>query len=392
MEKRERRFAKAESPLIVERLSRWEQLEEIRPALEKMLESSAPEVGAFSTFEFLQAWWAAYGNDNGRELFFLACRVPGGDIVAVAPLFREKELRRWVLRLVGDTSDDVDGFDLLACKGFESDAVAAWGRWLAAKRSEWSSLQLNSVPTGSRLLAEFRSVCRSHGFASREVTISHRVIQLPSDWEQYRRQLSSKMRFSISHQMRAAEQKWHPSLHLCQSEAEALEWLGLLAEWQGVRWSSRGIDGKFRWDRRRLFYEKLVVGLVRTGDLRFWALVANEQVLALELGCRFRGHYIGIHPAFDPALASYSPGVVLRAMILQHLMREGMELYDFGAGDEEYKRRWANERRTFSNLCCAPLWTSAGLRVRLDNVVDGTRKKIKWLLSRAGYARVSATR
>ena len=391
MKQRERHIAKLESPLIVEKLSRWQQLEEIRPALENILQSSTPEVGAFSTYEFLRAWWEAYGGGNGRELFFLTCRVPDGDIVAVAPLFREIELRRRVLRLVGDTSDDVDGFDFLAANGFELHAVAAWGHWLAARRNEWSTLELNSVPTGSRLLADFRAVCRSEGFASREVTISHRMIQLPSDWEQYRQGLSSKMRFSISHQMRVAEKKWHPSLRLCQSEAEALQWLTLLAKWQDVRWSSRGLQGKFGWDRRRLFYERFVIGLLRIGDLRFWALVANDQVLAVELGCRFRGRYVGIHPAFDPALVSYSPGVVLRAMILQHLMREGMERYDFGAGDEKYKLRWANERKTFSNFSCAPHWSRAGLRLQFDNHVDRARSGVKWLLRQAGYARVSAT-
>jgi len=380
MKKQERHIAKPESPLIVERLSRWDQLEEIRPALENMLQSSAPEVGAFSTYEFLRAWWEAYGDSNGRELFFLACRVSNGDIVAMAPLFREKELRRRVLRLVGDTSDDVDGFDLLAANGFESRAVVAWGQWLAANRSEWSTLELNSVPTGSRLLADFRAVCKSQRFASREVTISHRVIQLPSDWEQYRQRLSSKMRFSISHQMRVAEKKWHPSMRLCQSEAEALQWLALMAKWQNVRWSSRGIRGKFEWNRRRLFYEKFVIGLVRNGDLRFWALVANDQLLAVELGCRFEGRYVGIHPAFDPALAPYSPGVVLRTMILQRLIRDGMERYDFGAGDEKYKLRWANERKTFSNFCCAPHWSQAGLRLQINNVVDCTRKMVKSLL------------
>ena len=193
MKERERHVANPESQWIVERLSRWERLEEIRPSLENILQSSTPEVGAFSTYEFLRAWWEAYG--NGRELFFLACRVPDGDIVAVAPLFREIGLRGRELRLVGDTSDDVDGFDLLAAKGFESRAAAAWGQWLAANRGEWSTLQLNSVPTGSRLLAEFRAVCQSEGFTSREVTISHRMIQLPSDWEQYRRRLSCKDAF-----------------------------------------------------------------------------------------------------------------------------------------------------------------------------------------------------
>ena len=71
-------------------------------------------------------------------------------------------------------------------------------------------------------------------------------------------------------------------------------------------------------------------------------------------------------------------------------MSEGAERYDFGAGDEEYKRRWANERKTFSNFSCAPHWSRAGLRLQFYNRLDRARKGVKWLLHQAGYARASA--
>ena len=344
-----------ESNLKVVCFSRWQELEKIRPAWGDLLLNSPCLVGAFSTYEFCKAWWDAYVSSD--ELFILVCTRADGDVVAIAPLFRQKERGEFVLRLIGDTSDDVDGFDCIVKKGFESNAAKAWIRWLLDHRASWSRLELNSVPTESPVLHGIRVACESSGLAIRESFISHRGIVLPTSWDEYLRKLSAKMRFSISHQHRALKNRYQLTLRKSDSEAESLQWLRVLVVWQKTRWSYRGIQGKFEIEQRRRFYESFVSALSRNNTLSFWAMFADDRLVALELGCMFRDQYIGIHPSFDPDLASFSPGVVLRALVLQKLIEQGTTRYDFGAGDETYKVRWANETRSFSNFSCAPRWS-----------------------------------
>lgn len=364
-----------EGNLNVVCFSRWQELERIRPAWEALLLNSPCIVGAFSTYEFCKAWWDAYGSRN--ELFILVCIRADGDVVAIAPLFRQKEHGEFVLHLIGDTSDDVDGFDCIVEKGFESNAAKAWIRWLLDHRASWSRLELNSVPTDSSVLHGMRVASESSSLAVWESFISHRRIALPTRWDEYFRKLSAKMRFSISHQHRALERRHQLTLRHSDSEAESLRWLRVLAAWQKARWSDRGIRSKFEFEKRRRFYESFVSALFRGSTLSFWALFADDRLVALELGCMFRAQYIGIHPSFDPELASCSPGVVLRALVLQKLIEQGTRRYDFGSGDETYKVRWANEVRSFSNFSCAPRWSRQGFKLHCNNWIKETRIFLK---------------
>jgi CelD/BcsL family acetyltransferase involved in cellulose biosynthesis len=188
------------------------------------------------------------------------------------------------------------------------------------------------------------------------------------------------MRFSISHQHRVLQKRHQLTLRQSGSEAESLQWLRVLAAWQKTRWSDRGIQGKFEIEKRRRFYESFVSAIFRVSTLSFWAMFADDRLVALELGCRFRAQYIGIHPSFDPDLASCSPGVVLRALVLQKLIEQGTRRYDFGAGDETYKVRWANEVRSFSNFSCAPRWSRQGFKLQCNNGIEEARIFLKRVL------------
>ena len=151
------------------------------------------------------------------------------------------------------------------------------------------------------------------------------------------------MRHSIAHQVRSASGRYRMAARRCVTEAEAISWLSKLANWQNSRWSKRGIPSKLECPARRLFYEQFVRGLFGRNQLSCWALFADDQLVAVELGCRSKDCHVGIHSGFDPAMATLSPGVILQAFLLQSLIGDRMARYDFGSGNEGYKLRWANE-------------------------------------------------
>lgn len=373
----------SEHPLKVESFRQWQDLEQLRPAWDALLESSALSVGIFSTWEFCNSWWSAYGAD--RELLCLVCSRDDGSAVAIAPLYRERSRTGRTLRLIGDDSDDVDGFDCIVQRGFERAAAHAWLEWLRANPAEWSCLELNSVPSDSPVLAEIRNGCKSSGLVTRESATSNRTILLPSSWEDYLHSLSKKMRYSISHQLRSSSEQYRLVARRCATETDALFWLAELAKWQNSRWSERGITGKFEWQQRRAFYEEFVLALFQRKWLSFWALFADDELVAVELGCRYKNRHVGLHPGFDPAFATLSPGVVLRALILQSLIADGVARYDFGAGDDAYKLRWANELKFFSNFLCARRWTAPANQLLVANTLGQTRNILKKVLPSAAF-------
>jgi hypothetical protein len=59
-------------------------------------------------------------------------------------------------------------------------------------------------------------------------------------------------------------------------------------------------------------------------------------------------------PAYDPAMARYSPGALLLAAVCEWAASTGRRTVDLGRGDEEYKQRFANAAIPLSRILIRP--------------------------------------
>jgi Acetyltransferase (GNAT) domain len=66
--------------------------------------------------------------------------------------------------------------------------------------------------------------------------------------------------------------------------------------------------------------------------------------------------------AHDEAARSLSPGTVLTALTIRHLLeQEGVTELDFGRGDDEYKSGWTGQLRMRGGVLLCPWWQPSGL-------------------------------
>jgi len=85
--------------------------------------------------------------------------------------------------------------------------------------------------------------------------------------------------------------------------------------------------------------------------------------------------------AHDEAARALSPGTVLTALMLRHLLeREGVAALDFGRGDDAYKAGWTGRRRQRIGVLLCPPWNPAGLlavaRHLLGQIAAAVRKTV----------------
>ena len=65
--------------------------------------------------------------------------------------------------------------------------------------------------------------------------------------------------------------------------------------------------------------------------------------------------------AYDEAFKAHSPGTVLTALTLRHLLdQEHATEIDFGRGDDDYKQGWAAQRRQRIGLLLVDPWRLSG--------------------------------
>ncbi|MGE0226779.1 MAG: GNAT family N-acetyltransferase, partial [Acetobacteraceae bacterium] len=110
------------------------------------------------------------------------------------------------------------------------------------------------------------------------------------------------------------------------------------------------------------FNTALMHACSRLGTLRLGVWFLDEVPIAAQFWVVEDGIATVLKLAHDDAFRSHSPGTVLTALMLRHLLdREGVREIDFGRGDDAYKAGWAKCRRPRMGLLLATPWRAGGL-------------------------------
>ena len=114
--------------------------------------------------------------------------------------------------------------------------------------------------------------------------------------------------------------------------------LGTLLAWKSAQYRRTGAYDAFSHGWVVEVLERVVaspIGLLS-------ALWSGDDLVAVHLGMRSGRVLHWWFPAYDPAFARHSPGLVLLRELLDAAPAEGIGLLDFGKGDEDYKSWFAN--------------------------------------------------
>jgi len=134
-----------------------------------------------------------------------------------------------------------------------------------------------------------------------------------------------------------------------------------------------------------------LLSIARRGCLRIYILYINNEAAAFEWGIKYMGTFYLRAMGFDPKWQAWSIGTVLFLKVLEGLIKEGnVNNMDFGVGDAEYKRIYANTRidtrsffifpdRFYPKLLNAVRMAIAGLEIASVFVANklGLKRKIK---------------
>ncbi|WP_193222348.1 GNAT family N-acetyltransferase [Alkalilimnicola sp. S0819] len=325
-----------------------------------------PEQSLYRTPEWVRYFRLA---EPGSPVLLAQARDGRGELAGLAPL----RLAQYRLRYeLGTRCLAVDSIPCLALMGGEPlwpAEPAAFEQLLRRLRAQMDgraeALYLSSVRVGGLFwhYLQERSL-RQLGYALYvpDGERLRRSIAIPDDLAAYLTQFSAKTRNTLRRKLRRAEER---GLRVWRAErAEQVpQWLRDASRVHRQSWQRRELGTSIRDEpdqRRQLEL------LAEAGLLRCYLLYAGEHACAFVLG-RQHGdvfHYAGV--GYDPAMAGYSPSVVLLLHIIQDLSRHRpARLMDLGLGDQEYKRHFGNRnyrdapvlllRRSLHNRCRSSL-------------------------------------
>jgi CelD/BcsL family acetyltransferase involved in cellulose biosynthesis len=286
----------------------------------------------FQSPAWLIPWWNSF---HPGELITLAFREQQ-HLIAVAPMF----LLDGTIRLIG--AGNTDYLDILCEPQFICPVLQLLFNYLSNRRSEWDSCDFMDLPSSSLLLrvdtsALFRNrpseCCVCPVAKAKELNISKKLL---GNLESARRHLERSGGFVVEQ----ADDGSVPAM------------IDAFIDLHEVRWKMKGSAGVLCSEDVREFHRRGAPALSRAGLLRLYGLRHQGRWIAVHYCLSGHGrtyYYLG---AFDPSMASYSPGNLLTHHSMMRAIESGDCEYDFLRGREANKYRWgAQDTKTFRLLC-----------------------------------------
>lgn len=235
--------------------------------------------------------------------------------------------------------------------GAEADAALPAGRSLARALRFDRPARLELLDPGESAIAVFRQ-----GLAADRIAVMafehagnwHELLGLGVGWDAYLAARPPALRTTISRKLARAARDMR--FELVRSPGPELE--AGIAAYETVRAASWKPHEPFPRFDAALLRAAATAGVLRFGMLR---QATDSQPVAAQYWIIDRGGQRAtvLKLAHAEAARAASPGTVLTAMMIRHLLEDGVRELDFGRGDDDYKRLWVGARRQRIGLLLA---------------------------------------
>jgi len=297
----------------------------------------------YQTFEWFAAWWLSFGG-GGSLLVFLAYEADG--LAGLAPLCIRKRrvngVAEDVVHFIGAENFAADYCDFLV-PGERPDILVELLHAICNERPRWTVLDLSNVPSHSRHVERTAEFFSTIGLPVISRTLCDAPACVFGTREDSKKLVNKK---SLKRHYNYFVRNGILVFKHCDTEHEIRHYFDAFFEQHVRRWAKTATPSMFLSDRNRSFYRTLVGVLHPTGWLRFAVLLYNEEPLAFHLGFEYKGRFLWYKPTFNPEYSKKSPGEVLLKLLLEYAISKGLDEFDFTAGGEAFKYRFANTIRT----------------------------------------------
>ncbi len=290
---------------------------------------------------WVDAWWHSFG--VGRDPFFVVgwC---DDSIVGIVPLMIDSGIRH--AQFIGHPLNDRNG--AICLDGYLDPLWSATLDLLAR-----SGVVSADFP---ELLDADANALSSVGRVGVQLTPGRPspVIDLPATWDEFlARHDGPRVRRWYREERRLADLGTIRFECLAGDDAST----GLMYEFHRSRverWSFTGqlteLAEAERSDEFARFLARLARNLAPDRMLRLGRLHAGTDVVAQDLYFVWPGVTLNYMKTYQPGLRNYSPGRHATLAGIRHFISEGLPVFDFGRGDEQYKFSLGARNRDLSGI------------------------------------------
>jgi len=322
--------------------------------------AASPSNSVFLTWEWISTWWEIF--KEGKSLRVLAF-FDGDTLVGVAPFYlKERRIAGMFtireLRFLGcGESVRSEYMDIVSPAEHRKECVERTAHSLANSR-DWDIAVLNDLSPDS-LLAPALPQHFSRVEILDQGPCYHVVV--PDTFNAYLQSIDRNKRGNIRTCRRNLERDFTVSYRRLGPEDNLEGWMTDFKRLHAERLRERGLPSKFSDPR----YSDLHTKVSRLFQERGWLFAAslrlNDETVAARYDYIYNNKVYDYQTGFDPRFGKQGVMQALISYMIEDCVNNKIGEFDFLAGDEDYKRRFANAKRTV----CSFRITNRTLRGRI---------------------------
>ncbi len=263
-----------------------------------------------------------------------------GRLVGLAPFYIADGSAQCCLRPVGGV-EIADYLDVLAWQGYEQTIYNALLDHLASDDAPpWQEVNLINLPEATLTHTELPRLARERGcWAWVDVEDVCPIIPLPESFEAYLYTLNKKQRHEVRRKLRRLHrQAEHVRRWVVNADEGDLD--HAMDLFITLHRRSDPEKAAFMTPRMEAFFREIVRVARERGWLHLAFLEVDGRQVATLLCFDYEDRRMVYNSGFDPEVArELSPGVNLVVMEIEDAIAQGLRIFDFLQGDEEYKFR-----------------------------------------------------
>lgn len=287
------------------------------------------------TCDWHRVWWEHFREGD----LHLVGWFEDDELVGLAPLYVSDGSVHCCLRPVGGV-EIADYLDILAPAGREAEIYAAFLEHLESQDAPaWVEVELINLPEATlthRLLPDLAQERGWWAWVSIEDVCP--IIPLPDSFDAYLQSLGKKQRHEIRRKRRrlyrfAQEVRYH----VVGDEEDLQSAMDVFVD---LHRRSHPDKAAFMTPRMEQFFRAMAEMARTRGWLHLSFLQVDGEAVATLLCFDYDGRRLVYNSGFNPgAKAELSPGWNLVVFEIENAIEQGLKVFDFLQGDEEYKFR-----------------------------------------------------
>lgn len=333
--------SKLENPLTVRALHSFAQAEPLRSAWNNLVANSGADI--YQTFEWCSIWWKYYGKN--RALHLLLC-FSSEALVGVIPAFVETlwfgPVRIRAAKIVGAD------FSLTLCNlpvissSLTLVTTHAIEYFLKQQRCDLFSLGSLAGPHAG-IKEIFAAGHNLPNLVVRTKTFTrscNTYFSLPASFEDYLKSLDKKQRSNFKRMMEQSSKAYRVTFDTLSAAEQMTPEFELFCQQHEVQWRADGKLGHFGdWPHAREFNRDLIRAFATQGNVRFYRILANNQVISSQYCYVFGQTVYWRLPARirNSEWDRFSLGTMGLIRMIESLITEGVNTIEAGRGHYGYK-------------------------------------------------------